>query len=118
MMVKSQMKTNVMLGCLGAITVFALAPFGILWEAYVAVKCWVWYASPVFGIRAISYPEAIGLGLLFHALKGVKSQVTKFKNQTTGELIEAEPHIATAICTMFVGPAVILLMAWITHFWM
>ena len=80
------MKDNKFESCIGVVVLGALVLLiGAIVYGFVVAKLWIWFVVPVFDIRPISIPEAIGLSLLIGKLAGKKDSDIDDYDGSTGE---------------------------------
>ena len=80
-----------------------LTPFTTVWNGLVLVRLWDWFAVPIFNLRHLRIPEAIGVSLVLHFM--------------TSNPNDAKEHnsVGKAIGLAFVVPLFALFYGWIIH---
>lgn len=76
--------TKVLAGLIAGIGLIAgmvvLIAAAALWEAFVLLRLWQWFVVPTFSLAPLTYPAAIGLGLIVEMLT---ASTTLYKEHTT-----------------------------------
>lgn len=70
-----------------------------LWEGFVLSILWHWYAVGLFGLRALSVPEAIGVAVVIGLL--------------TKQYVPSKDGDHAILWWVFIRPAVSLLIGWL-----
>jgi hypothetical protein len=96
----------------GLIIYFAIY---LLIRSYVIAYLWTWFVSPIFNIREISIPEALGMTLivLFINIQGKSIHDQSHKQQNTSNPINYD-DIMTVVGQLS-SPLFILAVAWLVH---
>ena len=87
--------TLILFGTLGLITV------SVLWRGYVFSVLWAWFVQSLFGLPALSVPQAIGVALVATAL--------------THRFIKNDCKPFEPVVDLFTAPALLLVMGWIVR---
>lgn len=103
-------KQEVKDGCILSLISIAISPAAIVWKGYVLTILWAWFIVPIFGLAAITIPQAIGLALIILFVTPTPSS-SKSKD-------EFSTRVALAIFLPFMLPAFVLLIGWIVNHWM
>lgn len=79
---------------------------------------WAWFAAPIFGLRAITFAEAVGLAIFVSTLAPIRGlpKVMPEPNETEdAAILRSLGNMAT---WTFFMPALTFLCAWAWHFLM
>jgi hypothetical protein len=93
--------STVLVGFMVFAGIIAIDVLSIAWAAYVLSILWGWFAVPLFGLRALSVPEALGVALIVGAMA---RPYVPSREGDTGE----------RIAMVFLKPALALLIGWVT----
>ena len=81
-----------------------LTPFAAVWDGWILRLLWHWFVSPVFGIRDLRIPEAIGITIITHYLASSPRKSDK--------------GLMVAMLDAILGSLFILVVGWIVHFFL
>lgn len=90
----------VLVGSIVFAGLIAIDILSIAWAGYVLSILWGWFAVPLFGLRVLSVPEAIGVALIVGAMA---RPYVPSREGDTGE----------RIAMVFIKPALALLIGWV-----
>lgn len=90
---------------LGSLLLIFSWPLTVMWRGYVITILWAWFAVPATGVRQISIYEAVAALILFAAI--TPWHISPEDKREAGEELFLRLGLVT------IGPALILLMAWV-----
>ena len=94
---------------IGVLILFALMGLYGAWAgAFVGVKLWAWFVVPIFGLPALTLPQAFGLSLLCHFWTWQHFSAKCKDERPIGEKV-------AEVVGLLIAPWFTLLMAWICH---
>jgi len=87
---------------------FIVAIIGVFWSAFVLVRLWGWFISPLFSLPVITMAQAIGLSIVVNFLRGTSAS----KKIDDKDRVE---YLLRAIFVTLLHPFTALVMGWL--FW-
>lgn len=67
---------------IGVLCIFILV-FSVIYSAFTLTILWAWFIIPIFGLKALTIIQAIGLSLFIGYIKGYKDE-----EKTNGDFID------------------------------
>lgn len=92
---------------IGGIALLALGVPALVYRAFVGSLLWAWFVVPILDVRPLNLGQAIGLQLLVSL---ALSRSTSKHDATHKLMVD---HVGDVIATGFVGPSIVLFVAWL-----
>lgn len=100
------MKEDAMASCLGWLTyAFFIVVFGSIANGWALSTLWTWFVMPVFAVKALTIPYAIGLSLVISFLVPKKGDSNQAKKDSATVVIES-------LAQAFGGPILSVFLGW------
>jgi hypothetical protein len=96
----------------GKITIMILMiVLGSIYSGWILSIIWSWFMVPVFGLPSLSIAAGIGIKITVMSLVNPR-KIEQTKDREFAEIL------ADSFSQSFIGPTVVLFIAWIVRFWM
>jgi hypothetical protein len=96
----------------GKITIMILMiVLGSIYSGWILSIIWSWFMVPVFGLPSLSVAAGIGIKITVMLLVN-PGKIEQTKDREFAEIL------ANSFSQFFIGPTVVLFIAWIVRFWM